>query len=230
MKTLVIIFSVIGLLSLNSCNQKSDVKTKLKNAETKSETNKNSAENIDYISPFYDGVAAVKKGNNWGFMDKKGTIIINFRNDLVSTKIDNDNYPIFSSERCLISNEKNGIPYFGYIDKSGNTVIEPQFLNATNFNKNAAIVLKLVKEQLGTNELLMKNVVSYDYFEVVIDKDVKTIQYLSKEPIHITLANQNMKNKPVITSRFISDNLIAVRNNNKNWTIKTINEQQEKTQ
>ncbi|MFT7252255.1 MAG: hypothetical protein ACI9FW_002015, partial [Flavobacterium sp.] len=84
MKTLVIIFSVIGLLSLNSCNQKSDVKTKLKNAETKSETNKNSAENIDYISPFYDGVAAVKKGNNWGFMDKKGTIIINFRNDLVS--------------------------------------------------------------------------------------------------------------------------------------------------
>jgi hypothetical protein len=229
MKTLVIIFSVFGLLSLNSCNQKSDVKTKLNNDETKTVVIKNIAENIDYISPFYDGVAAVKKGNNWGFMDKKGTIIINFRNDLVPTKLDNDNYPIFSNERCLISNQKNGTPYFGYIDKLGKTVIEPQFLNATNFNKNAAIVLKLVKEKLGTNEL-MKKVVSYDYFEVVIDKDGKTSQYLSKEPIHITLAKQNMKNKPVITSRFISDNLIAVRNDNKNWTIKTIKEQQEKTE
>ncbi|CAM3782902.1 WG repeat-containing protein [Flavobacterium gelidilacus] len=223
MKTLIIILSAIGLFSLNSCNQKKDVKTKLKNAEIKNEIIKNIAENIDYISPYHNSVAAVKKGSNWGFMDKKGAIVINFREDLVSTEINNDNYPIFSNERCLISKEKDGIPYFGYIDKSGKTVIEPQFLNATNFNKNAAIVLKLVKEKLGTNEL-MKNVVSYEYFEVVIDKDGKTGQYLSEEPIHITLANQNMKDKPVITSKFIADNLIAIRNKSNNWTIKKINE------
>ncbi|WP_320815054.1 WG repeat-containing protein [Flavobacterium sp.] len=225
MKTLVIIFSVIGLLSLNSCDQKSDLKTKLKNPETKSEIIKNIAENIDYISPFHNGVSAVKKGNSWGFMDEKGTIVINFRDDLVSTETSNDNYPIFSNERCLIYNEKAGISYFGYIDKFGKTVIEPQFLNATNFNKNAAIVLKLVKEKLGTNEL-MKDVVSYDYFEVVIDKNGEIGQYLMEEPIHITLANQNVKNKPVITSKFISDNLIAIWNDSKKWTIKAINEKQ----
>jgi hypothetical protein len=229
MKTIVIIFSVIGLLSLNSCDQKSDVKTKLKNPETKSEIIKNIAENIDYISPFHNGVSAVKKGNSWGFIDGKGTLVINFRDDLVSTKTSNDNYPIFSNERCLIYNEKEGVPYFGYINKLGKTVIEPQFLNATNFNKNSAIVLELVKEKLGTNEL-MKDVVRYDYFEVVIDKNGEIGQYLSEEPIHITLANQNVKNKPVITSKFISDNLIAIWNDTKKWTIKTINEKQGETQ
>jgi hypothetical protein len=181
-------------------------------------------EDLDYISPFHDGVAAVKKGNNWGFIDKNCILVVNFRDDLISTQTDNANYPIFSNERCLISNEKDGITYFGYIDKSGKTVIETQFLNATNFNENAAIVLKLVKEERSGMNELMKNVVSYHYFEVVIDKDGKIGQYLSKDPIHITLTKEKMRNKPEITSKFISDNLIAVKSDNKNWTIKKIND------
>jgi hypothetical protein len=93
----------------------------------------------------------------------------------------------------------------------------------TNFKDDTAIVLKLVKEQLGSNEL-MKNVVSYHYFEVVIDKDGEINQYLSEDPIRITLTKEKMKNKPVITSKFISDNLITIRNDKNNWTIKKINE------
>lgn len=143
--------------------------------------------------------------------------------DLVPTKTDSTNYPIFSDERCLINNEKDGIAYLGYIDKSGKTVIEPQFLNAANFKEGAAIVLKLVKENLGSNEL-MKNVVSYHYFEVVIDKDGEIDQYLSEDPIHITLSKEKIKEPPVITSRIISDNLMATKNNNKKWTVKRINE------
>lgn len=84
-----------------------------------------SIENVDFISPFSNDVAAIKQGDKWGSMDKKGTLVINFRYDLVTTKIDNANYPIFSNERCNISNEKDGIAYFGYIDKSGKTVIDP---------------------------------------------------------------------------------------------------------
>jgi hypothetical protein len=180
-------------------------------------------ENLDYISPFHDGVAAIKQGDNWAFMDKAGTLSINYRDDLVATTIGNDSYPIFSSGRCLVTLKKDGIPYYGYIDKSGKIVVEPQFLNATNFKEDAAIVLKLVKEQLGSNEL-MKNVVSYHYFEVVIDKDGEIIQYLSEDPIHITLTKEKMKNKPVIISKFISNNLIAINNSNKKWTVKRINE------
>ena len=180
-------------------------------------------EDLDYISPFNNDVAAIKKGNEWGFINQDGKLIIDFRNDLILTQIDNATYPIFSNDKCLIAHQKDGVLYYGYIDKTGETVIIPQFLNATNFNEGKAIVLKLVKEQLGSNEL-MKNVVSYHYFEVVIDKDGEINQYLSEDPIHITLTKEKMKNKPEITSKFISDYLIAIRKDNKNWTIKKINE------
>jgi len=181
-------------------------------------------EDLEYISPFNNDVAAIKKGNTWGFIDQAGKLIIDYRNDLVLTKTNNASYPIFSNERSLISNKKDGIAYFGYIDKTGKTVIEPQFLNATNFNGNAAIVLKLVKEQRSGMNELMKNVVSYHYYEVIIDKDGKTGQYLNEDPIHITLTKEKLRNRPEITSKFISDSLISIKNDTKSRTIININE------
>jgi hypothetical protein len=70
-----------------------------------------------------------------------------------------------------MTEEKDGIQFIGYINAKGKTVIEPQFLNATNFKEGAAIVLKLIREQSSGMNELMKNLVSYHYFEVVIDKD-----------------------------------------------------------
>ncbi|MDG2431127.1 hypothetical protein [Flavobacterium sp.] len=52
MKTLVIILSAIGLLSLSSCNQKSDVKTMLQNSKTRSEIIKTIAENPQFMTEF----------------------------------------------------------------------------------------------------------------------------------------------------------------------------------
>ena len=60
---------------------------------------------------------------------------MSFRDDFVTTKSDDDNYPVF----------KNGICY---IDNSGETVIEPRFLNATNFINKTAIALELKKRKL----------------------------------------------------------------------------------
>ena len=128
-----------------------------------------SIDNLDYISSFNDGVAAIKKDNQWAFINKDGDIVINFRNDLVSRKSHDGNYPIFQNERCLIVEERNGISYFGYMDTTGEVVIKPQFLNATHFSNNIATVLKLVREVVGKNEVLGKNVINYSYFEVTID-------------------------------------------------------------
>ena len=102
-------------------------------------------ENLDYISPFNDGVAAIKKENEWGFIDQEGKLIVDFRNDLVVTKTDNANYPIFKNDRCLIAHHKNGVLYYGYINKKGVTIITPQFLNATNFNEGKALALTVHK-------------------------------------------------------------------------------------
>lgn len=181
-------------------------------------------ENIDYISPFHDGVAAIKKGEKWAFINQEGQIVVEFRDDLAVTKTDNASYPIFSNERALVAHQKDGILYYGYIDKTGKIAVKPQFLNATNFNNDAAIALKLVKEESSGMNELMKNIVSYHYFEVVIDKDGKIDQYLSEDPIHITLTKEKMRNKPEITSKFISDKLITFKNKDKKWTIKKISE------
>jgi len=179
-------------------------------------------ENVDYISPFNDGVAALKKGNEWAFINKQGTIVIDFRNDLVITKTENTSFPIFKNNRCLIVNKKEGISYFGFIDKKGNTVIEPQFLNAIDFNNNVAIVLELVKEEVGNNDILGKAQVSYDYFEVVINAQGEILYYLTQEPKHITLSKEFIRQPPKITSKLISDKVFAIWSKDKKWEIKKL--------
>ena len=183
-----------------------------------------SLEEIDYISPFHDDVASIKKDGQWAFINKKGDIIIDFRDDLVTTKFDRKNYPVFKNNRCLIVNEKEGVFYFGYINITGRTVIEPQFLNAANFNNKVATVLKLVKENVGQNEVLGKNVVYYRYYEAIIDTqgDIKT--YLNPKGVNVVLDKKFLRKPPNFKSKLLSDNLYAFLNENNKWSIKKINE------
>lgn len=178
---------------------------------------------IDYVSPFNDDLAAIKKGTQWAFIDVNGKVAVNFRDDLVASYIENSSYPIFNNERCLIEKKQDGISYFGYIDKTGKTVIEPQFLNAANFKNGVAIALELKMETLGTNNLLGKSMVSYDYFEVIIDDSGKILHYVSSEPTHISLSNKKLKNTPKINSKFISDNLVITKSESGKWSIKKLN-------
>ena len=182
-------------------------------------------DNIDFISPFNDGICSIKKGNAWAFIDAQGSFIIDFREDLVPTKIGEDYYPIFRDNRCLVSQKIDGIAYFGYIDKLGKTVIKPEFLNATNFDDGLAIVLKLNKEKLGENEVLGKPVVSYSYTEVIINPKGEIIEYLT-DPIHISLTAKNFRTPPLITSKLISGNLVSVVDKNNKMSIKRIYSQQ----
>lgn len=179
-------------------------------------------ENIDFISPFNEGVAAIKKNNQWAFINKKGDIVIDFRNDLVATKSEEDSYPIFNNGRCLIEKQNNGISYFGYIDPSGNTAIEPQFLNATVFNNNVATVLKLEKEEVGKNTALNKGVVYYKYFEVVIDVNGTIKTYLTQKGVNIALDKKFLRKPPKFLTKQLSNNLIAVKNDKGKWTIKKV--------
>jgi len=199
MRTKIILFAFLLLFPLIGFNQNVD--------------------NIDFISPFNDGFAAIEKDGQWGFINQEGTLVVPFRNDLVLLKMDEKDYPIFQNERCLISKKKDGILYFGYIDGLGHTVIEPQYLNATHFQNGIAIVLELVKTNVGNNQMLKKPLVSYDYFEGVITTNGEVVQYLVEEPIHITLSKEYLKKRPVITSKFIADHLIAKWTKDSKWEI-----------
>ncbi|RSK40752.1 WG repeat-containing protein [Mangrovimonas spongiae] len=184
-----------------------------------------SIENIDYISPVHENMIAIKKNNQWAFINTKGDLVINFRTDLVKTNTEHGNYPMFNSERCLIKSAKNGITYFGYIDKLGNTIIEPQFLNATTFKDGKAIVLKLQKEIVGRNDILEKNVVYHKYFEVVITPNGKDIHYINPDGTNVSLDKEFLRKPPEINSKRISNTLYAIKGENNKWIITQIENQ-----
>ena len=176
--------------------------------------------NIEYISPEIEGVIAIKKGNQWAFITNQGEIIVDFRSDLVSTKHGNDSFPIFSNDRCLISVHKEGIEYFGYIDKTGKIVIDTQFLNALNFDNNVALVIQLFKEELSNNQYLNKPIVKNRSIEIIINTDGKKL-YNATKPKNVLLRKDHLKKPPVITSKLISDTIIATKENKK-WVIQKI--------
>ena len=179
-------------------------------------------ENIDFVSPFHDGLSAVKKGNSWAFIDQNGSIIIDFRQDLVKTKTDKGYYPLFSNGKCIIAQKKDDILLYGFIDKKGNISIEPQFLNVLNFQGNKTLALIVHKETIGFNDIFKKDVVNYHYFEVVIDENGNSLDHLTQLALHISPKYSKSKEPPVITSKFISDNLIAVKSDENKWNLRKI--------
>jgi len=182
-----------------------------------------SIENLDYISPFHDGVAAIKKDAQWAFINQSGDIVVNFRNDLVITNTDEASFPIFYDGRCLIETKKDGISYFGYIDTSGKTVIIPQFLNAINFINGLAIALKLDRKVIAKNTAMGKDLVNYKYYQVTIDVNGDVENYLTQDGVNVVIDNEFLREPPKITSKRITDALFAIKDENGKWSVKKIN-------
>ncbi len=176
-------------------------------------------DHLDYVSPFHNGYAAIKKDGQWAFINSNGDIAINFRTDLVVTKFNDKSYPVFNEDRCIIKQIKNGISYFGFVDTNGKTVIKPQFLNATNFNNGKAIALELIKENVAKNKALEKNIVYYKYFEVVIDINGDIKEYINPSGVNMVLDKDYLKQPPKITSRLLTKNLVAKKNKKGKWIL-----------
>ncbi len=174
-------------------------------------------DNVDYIAPEKDGVIAIKKGANWSFIDATAHTLIDFRSDLVVMSNSDGDYPIFVNDRCLIKKQVDGLYMYGFIDKSGKEVIPPQFLLATSFRDGKAIILKKVTEKVGENTVLGKNVVSSKLEEYVIDTSGKTVKYLSSR--HYVPKSIGAKSQLKISSKFITNNLVAVKDRNSKWSL-----------
>jgi len=167
---------------------------------------------IDEISPFYEELSAIKKGDQWAFINNKGEKVIDFRSDLVSSKTEDNStgYPLFREGRCLNKKLEDGVYYYGYIDKNGKQIISHQYLNATNFINGYAIVIYLEKEVIGFNESLGKDVVSYTLKEYIIDTSGVTIKYLDNARNYVK-SKYKAENLPRFYSKFIGPHLIAVQ-------------------
>lgn len=185
---------------------------------------------LDEVTPYHENLAAIRKGDKWAFINEVGAVSIDFRSDIVSDLSNNYpsndprkkiEYPHFSNDRCLVKTVKEGVSYFGYINKQGDVVINREYVNATPFVNGYAMVLKVEKEFLGTNNLLAKNVVSYSYDEVLIDVDGKVVMHL-EGPKHLILSKEKLRKPPAINSYFLTENLLVVKNDNKKWEIKVL--------
>lgn len=175
---------------------------------------------IDKVTPFQDGLGGVKKGASWGFINDKGNLVIDYRNDIAVLP---DEAPMFSDGLCLIQEVKDGITFYGYINAKGEKVISADYLAATPFKNGYARVIKHYKEDTGAINAMGKKIVNYSYNELVIDTNNKIIQLLQGPNNLLFDSLQLQKNPPVITSLFINDNLIAVREKDNTYTVYKIN-------
>jgi hypothetical protein len=178
---------------------------------------------IDDVTPFQGDIAAVKKGNQWGFIDKNGQLVIDFRSDFVLTNTEApkgiiSSYPVFKDERCLIKKLIDDTYFFGYIDKKGNEVIEPIYLNATNYNNGYAIVILTSKDLIGYNKVLKKDIISSKIEEFVINTNGENVKYL-ENPRNNDTRKTKPKTPPEIYSRFIAPHIIAVKKKDQKWDI-----------
>ena len=144
----------------------------------------------DESTRFSEGLIAIESGGLWGFMNKKGEIVIDvkyyvpqearyFSEGLVAIK-DYRNYgymdakgnfviqPQFKDARAfnegLAAVQDKKTDKWGYIDKTGKYVIPPQFSSALDFNDGIACVYTEKKTEYGI-----------DYELYYIDKNGKTL-------------------------------------------------------
>ena len=179
---------------------------------------------FEAVGDFSDDVIAVKKDGKWGFINAKKEMVVAFRKDITISNYANDvltSSPIFKDNRCLVMEYKNGIPYYGFINKKGEKIIETKFLNATNFYNGYALAIYAEKVVKGQNEYLKKDIISYHFSEVIIDTDGNIIKYLKDIP-HILMSEKRFK-KPFSDSRFLNNSLITFKNEKENWQIVSIN-------
>jgi len=182
---------------------------------------------LDEIAPYQEDLAAIKKGDQWAFINRDGEVVIDYRSDLVSSISENDlqmttskfrSYPHFVEGKCLIKKLTNGIYYYGFIDTKGNEVIAPEYVNATNFENGKSIVVKFEKIPVGSNDLLEKRVVNYRLEEKIIDSNGEIIKALFNFRKTIP-KNVEGDVPPQIMSKFLGPNLIAVQFETGKWEI-----------
>jgi len=181
---------------------------------------------FDIIAPFSEGLAAVKKGGQWGFIDTKGTLVIDFRDDLVWNKdadpngygVENVRYPQFKNGRCLVQKllDEEQVPVYGFIDTQGQVVIPPEYLNVTNFDGDYAIGILLTKTFRGQNKFQLR-IYDYKFGEVILNKSGEIMRLIEQR------SNIQMNRKryvlPKLNTRILAPGLLAVRNAANTWDL-----------
>lgn len=199
-------------------------------AQSVRELNVATVKDLDQVTEFHEGLAAVRKGNTWGFIDASGKLVIDFRDDLVwhknpvaqATGVTGMAYPRFSEGRCpfrAYQEEEGDIPFYGFIDTSGKTVIAPEFLNVSEFKDGHAIGIYFKKTFRGKNNFQL-NIYDYAFTEVVLNPAGEMTWPLA-ERLNILMQARRYET-PALLSRIVGPALLAVETTPGKWEIRSI--------
>lgn len=184
---------------------------------------------LDEIAPFGDGLAAVRKGNQWGFINKEGKLVIDFRSDLVwdehAVQGRNDvkglRYPIFKDGRVMIKKvlDEEGIALYGFLDTKGNTIIEPEYLNVSGFEDGYAVGILLTKTFRGENTFQLR-IYDYKFSEVVLNTN-GDIVHLVEQRKGVQMSKKRYV-LPELNAKILGKDLLAVRNSANGWDVMSV--------
>ncbi len=182
---------------------------------------------LDEVAPFSEGLAAVRQGDQWAFMDESGTVVIDFRSDIYWNKAAKGNeegvsaiaYPKFSNGRCLVVKLVDEIPVYGFIDTMGDLVIEHQFLNVRPFEDGFTTGIVYETVLRGQNEFKL-NIYEYKFHEVLMNVDGKVVDFMNRR-YNIQMKKPRYK-VPKIESRMLNSQLVAFKKG-ENWQLKRLN-------
>ena len=187
-------------------------------------------DSVDEIAPFSEGLAAVRMGDKWGFIDSEGQLVIEFRDDLVwgseeETKVSELSgipYPRFKNGRCMIKDilEEEGIAVYGFINTKGETVITPEYLNVTEFDKDYSVGILLTKTFRGKNRFQL-NIYDYKFSEVILDTSGEIMLLITQR--QNILMDKRRYELPELTGKYLSKNLMAVKTKDNTWELRKIN-------
>ena len=201
-------------------------------AQSIEEINVPTVKDLDQVTEFHEGLAAVRKGSLWGFIDQTGKLVIDFRDDLVWSEnpMPNANgvrgmaYPRFSEGLCPVKafrEDESNIPFYGFIDKTGKTVIQPDFLNVTPFRDGIALGIFFKRTFRGKNNFQL-NIYDYTFTEVVINTAGEMIWPLAERENIMMEARRYQT--PALLAHILSADLIAVESEKppRHWEIRNI--------
>lgn len=125
-----------------------------------------SQEKFQDAGDFYNGIAAVKKGNKWGFIDSSGNIIIDYKYDSVDLGFHEGIVAVKLSDKWYFVDQQGNLAWetgfedaldfsegyaavkkdgkWGYIDIEGTVKIDFQYEAAKKFSENKAAVMKII--------------------------------------------------------------------------------------
>jgi hypothetical protein len=203
------------------------------NAQSIKTLNKPLMEGLDEVTPYHEGLAAVRIGSQWGFIDQDGNLVIDFRNDLVwkqdagpgDSGVDAIPYPRFRNGRCMFEAKgDDDIPVYGFIDRTGKTVIAPEYLNLTEFKDGYAVGVFVKKTFRGKNKFQL-NIFDYSFMEGVLNPAGEMVWPIGER--QNILMQKRRYEMPGLKARITGNGLLLVESHPGKWELRKMKLQPE---